>query len=173
VLLFKGRHLQAALWKRSWLNHWSWCRSLLRFGFDHHARAGLLARYYVFWRSLLNASLHLLRLNNDSFVGQWLSTPLRLLNTSWSHRCRHLLLFPQLLLLLSEPLVFAFVEEGSSQLLSTTLYLLHKVELTHLVYQLLVLFLLRCNFLFLKLLLPLLLFRLSGSPLILFNRLYE
>lgn len=104
--------------------------------------------------------------------------------STWLHLCcrapsaptphpTHLLLHPDLLLLLPVPLILAFVEEWPAHLLLALLDLLQETQLTHLVDQVLVLLLLLGYLLLLQLLLSLLLLEVLLGFLMLFNLLDE
>lgn len=85
----------------------------------------------------------------------------------------HFLLHPDLLLLLSVPLILALVKEWTAHLLLALLYLLEETELTHLFNQILILLLLLRDLLLFQLLLPLLLLEVLLRFLVLFYLLDE
>ena len=85
-----------------------------------------------------------------------------------THPSHLILLHPRLLLLLPESVVLALVKEGPAQLLLALLNLLEKVQLTHLLDQVLVLLFLLGDFLLLKLLLSFLQLKFSLGLFMLF-----
>ena len=85
----------------------------------------------------------------------------------------HFFLLSDLFLLLFESLVFSLVEKRSPHFLPTFLNLFQQVKLTHLLHELLILFLLHCYLLFFEFQLPLLLLLSPLISVILFYLLYK
>lgn len=113
------------------------------------------------------------RLSNDVGGVESLLLVPKLGASTTAHGAPHFLLLPKLLLLLAQALILPLVEERPAHLLAAPLYLLHQVQLAHLVHQLLVLPLLRRDLLLLEPLLALLLLLLLGAPLALLYLLHE